>query len=108
MDLGDVLDPHTVCGLLKLHFRELRVSMIPRGPPLAELIHNVKERNVSHVLLRCDVIVTHFCFQSCTCACVIMLFRCSLQLFNSTYITETVRSVYTCQLWSACLFTDYW
>ena len=52
VDLGEVLDPHTVCGLLKLHFRELRVSMIPRGPPLIELIRNVKERNVSHVQCR--------------------------------------------------------
>lgn len=46
VDLEEVLDPHTVCGLLKLHFREMRVSMIPRGEPLVELIQHVKQRNV--------------------------------------------------------------
>ena len=47
VNLEEVLDPHTVCGLLKLHLRELRVSLIPRGPILTELIHHVKQRDVS-------------------------------------------------------------
>ena len=52
MNLEEVLDPHTVCGLLKLHLRELRVSLIPRGPILTELIHYVKQRDVSGCMIR--------------------------------------------------------
>ena len=46
VDLSKVLDPHTVTGLLKVHFREQRVSLIPRGQPLAEIVQAVKSRNV--------------------------------------------------------------
>lgn len=47
VDLMEILDPHTVTGLLKLHFREQRVSMIPRGRPLQSVNAAVKERDVS-------------------------------------------------------------
>ncbi len=42
----EVLDPHTVAGLLKLHFREQKTSLIPRGLPLSYLMMHVKNRDV--------------------------------------------------------------
>lgn len=54
VDLSNVMDPHTITGLLKLHFREQRVSLIPRGQPLAEIVQGVKARNVS-------MTAPHFC-----------------------------------------------
>ena len=47
VDLMEVLDPHTVAGLLKLHFREQKSSLIPRGQPLIEFMANVKSQDVS-------------------------------------------------------------
>lgn len=46
VNLAEVVDPHTVAGLLKLHFREQRVSMIPRGQPLASITQAVKDKDV--------------------------------------------------------------
>jgi hypothetical protein len=46
VDLSEIVDPHTVAGLLKLHFREQRVSMIPRGPILTSITQAVKDKNV--------------------------------------------------------------
>lgn len=46
VDLSEVVDPHTVAGLLKLHFREQRVSMIPRGQTLTSITQAVKDKNV--------------------------------------------------------------
>jgi hypothetical protein len=43
----EVLDPHTVAGLLKLHFREMKASLIPRGLSLSLLMAHVKNRDVS-------------------------------------------------------------
>lgn len=49
MDLSEVVDPHTVAGLLKLHFREQRFSMIPRGQPLSNITRAVRDKDVGHV-----------------------------------------------------------
>ena len=46
VDLNDVLDPHTVTGLLKLHFRELKVSLIPRGGPVTDIMNYIKNNDV--------------------------------------------------------------
>ena len=46
VDLTEIVDPHTVTGLLKLHFREQRVSMIPRGQPLTTITQAVKDKDV--------------------------------------------------------------
>lgn len=46
VDLMEVLDPHTVAGLLKLHFREMKASLIPRGLPLTYLMMHVKNQDV--------------------------------------------------------------
>ena len=46
VDLTEIVDPHTVAGLLKLHFREQRVSMIPRGQPLTTITQAVKDKDV--------------------------------------------------------------
>lgn len=48
VDLSEVVDPHTVAGLLKLHFREQRFSMIPRGQPLSNITRAVKDKDVGH------------------------------------------------------------
>ena len=42
-----VLDPHTVAGLMKCHFREWRFSIVPRGKPLIDITTAVKEKDVS-------------------------------------------------------------
>ncbi len=47
VNLHEVLDPHTVAGLLKLHFRELKTSLIPRGPTLTTIMEYVRNRDVS-------------------------------------------------------------
>jgi hypothetical protein len=49
VDLMQVLDPHTIAGLLKYHFREWRVSIIPRGKPLQEVTAAVKDRDEERV-----------------------------------------------------------
>ena len=49
VDLTEIVDPHTVAGLLKLHFREQRVSMIPRGQPLSSITQAVKEKDVGYI-----------------------------------------------------------
>lgn len=49
VDLSEILDPHTVTGLLKVHFREQRVSLIPRGQPLADISLAVKARDLEAV-----------------------------------------------------------
>ena len=46
VDLSKVVDPHTVAGLLKLHFREQRFSMIPRGQPLSNITQAVRDKDV--------------------------------------------------------------
>ena len=47
VNLMQILDPHTVACLLKLHLREWRVSIIPRGKPLTDITAGVREKNVS-------------------------------------------------------------
>ena len=47
VNLNSVLDPHTVAGLLKYHFREWRVSIVPRGKPLEEITSAVRAKDVS-------------------------------------------------------------
>lgn len=51
VNLMEVLDPHTVAGLLKLHFREQKLSLIPRGPILTDVMTHVKSRDVSYIIL---------------------------------------------------------
>lgn len=51
VDLMEVLDPHTVAGLLKLHFREQKSSLIPRGLPLTQLMIHVKNLDVCHSIM---------------------------------------------------------
>ena len=46
VNLQGVLDPHTVAGLMKIHFREWKVSIIPRGKPLSDITDAVKEKDV--------------------------------------------------------------
>ena len=53
VNLSEVVDPHTVAGLLKLHFREQRVSMIPRGQTLTSITQAVRDKNVR--ILACSV-----------------------------------------------------
>lgn len=53
VNLMEVLDPHTVAGLLKLHFREQKASLIPRGLPLSYLMMHVKNRDVSPASSAC-------------------------------------------------------
>ena len=50
VDLCTILDPHTVTGLMKVHFREQRVSLIPRGQPLADIVQAVKARDVREIV----------------------------------------------------------
>ena len=45
--MAEIHDPHTVAGLLKLHFREMRVSLISRGQPLAQAVLAVQNKSVS-------------------------------------------------------------
>lgn len=52
INLMEILDPHTVAGLLKYHFREWRVSIIPRGKPLEEVTAAVKNKDVSESIIR--------------------------------------------------------
>lgn len=49
VDLSGIMDPNTVAGLLKLHFRELRFSIIPRGEPTKSLLEAMKVNNVSEL-----------------------------------------------------------
>ena len=49
--IGDVFDPHTVAGLLKLHFREMRVSLIARGQTMAEAVRAVQKKQVCPILV---------------------------------------------------------
>ena len=55
--IGDVFDPHTVAGLLKLHFREMRVSLLPegrliaRGQTMAEAVRAVQKKQVCPILV---------------------------------------------------------
>ncbi len=49
----DVLDPHTVAGLLKLHFRETKTSIIPRGAPLTDIMNHVRNRDVRKLFIKC-------------------------------------------------------
>ena len=46
VDLNTILDPHTVAGLMKAHFREQKSSIIPRGEPLAAIVKAVEQKNV--------------------------------------------------------------
>ena len=47
MDLSDVLEPHNIAGLLKLHYREMRINLIPRGEMSREITRAAKARDVS-------------------------------------------------------------
>jgi hypothetical protein len=49
VNLNSVLDPHTVAGLLKYHFREWRVSIVPRGKPLEEITSAVRAKDEGRV-----------------------------------------------------------
>ena len=66
MNLMSILDPHTVAGLLKFHFREWRVSIVPRGKPLEEITSGVREKDVStsrdthlRVVVVCTCLIGH-------------------------------------------------
>ena len=48
VDLSTVLDPHTVAGLLKMHLRELRFSLIPQGEPTKKLVLGARNNDVSN------------------------------------------------------------
>ena len=47
MDLSEILEPHNVAGLLKLHYRELKLCLIPRGEMSREITRAAKARDVS-------------------------------------------------------------
>eukprot|EP00731_Ephydatia_muelleri_P012612 Em0006g1506a len=47
VDLNTILDPHTVAGLMKAHFREQKSSIIPRGEPLAAIVKAVEQKNAT-------------------------------------------------------------
>ena len=47
MDLSDVLEPHNIAGLLKLHYREMRINLVPRGEMSREITRAAKARDVS-------------------------------------------------------------
>eukprot|EP00117_Sycon_ciliatum_P008134 scpid100638/ scgid2634/ Rho GTPase-activating protein 22; Rho-type GTPase-activating protein 22; p68RacGAP len=47
VDLSGIMDPNTVAGLLKFHFRELRFSIMPRGDPTKKLLAAMKENNTA-------------------------------------------------------------
>jgi len=47
MDLSDVLEPHNIAGLLKLHYREMKICLIPRGEMSREITRAAKARDVS-------------------------------------------------------------
>jgi len=47
MDLTDILEPHNVAGLLKLHYRESSITLIPRGEISREITRAAKARDVS-------------------------------------------------------------
>jgi len=47
MDLTEVLEPHNIAGLLKLHYRESRIALIPRGEISREITRAAKARDVS-------------------------------------------------------------
>ena len=54
MDLSEILEPHNVAGLLKLHYREMKLCLIPRGEMSREITRAAKARDVSlkdHVIL---------------------------------------------------------
>ena len=47
MDLSEVLEPHNIAGLLKLHYREMKICLIPRGEMSREITRAAKARDVS-------------------------------------------------------------
>ena len=47
MDLSEILEPHNVAGLLKLHYREMKLCLIPRGEMSREITRAAKARDVS-------------------------------------------------------------
>ena len=57
VDLSRVNDPNTVAGLLKLHYRELRFSIVPRGEPVKSLIAAAKTNDVSEVSFNGDLFI---------------------------------------------------
>ena len=59
MDLSEILEPHNVAGLLKLHYREMRLCLIPRGEMSREITRGAKARDVS--LGRSSVLVNSTC-----------------------------------------------
>ena len=59
--VGDVFDPHTVAGLLKLHFREMRVSLIARGQTMAEAVQAVQKKQVMTVMFHNYCVITVVC-----------------------------------------------
>ena len=49
-----ILDPHMVAGLLKLYFRELKASLIPRGELLTNImtcIRTILEKSVHNIII---------------------------------------------------------
>ena len=45
--MTEVLEPHNIAGLLKLHYRESRIALIPRGEISREITRAAKARDVS-------------------------------------------------------------
>ena len=52
MDLNEVLEPHNIAGLLKLHYRESRIALIPRGEISREITRAAKARDVSGLYIQ--------------------------------------------------------
>lgn len=51
MDLDEILDPHTVAGLLKLHFRDqLYQPLLPKGRLQQNAAMLVKQKDVSIIV----------------------------------------------------------
>ena len=46
MDLNECSDPHTIAGLLKLHFREQRVCIIPGDAIVHKIALAVGDKDV--------------------------------------------------------------
>ena len=47
VDLSECRDPHTIAGLLKLHFREQRQCIIPGDAVVQRILQAVEKRDVS-------------------------------------------------------------
>lgn len=67
---AEVFDPHTVAGLLKLHFREMRVSLISRGQTMADAVHAVQQKQVMRTNNHCVVWYGTLLLCCCVMCCV--------------------------------------